>query len=180
MTLPLLPIERLNERHSGISQGLALAFHEAIRICLDRHHTSPVSFNVDDAANSTATELRWPPTNPELVNAWANDIDTTEAGAYGVCIAAVELFRNLFAVRRAETGTGADYYLAPQGGGEFDLEDCIRLEVSGTDSGSATEVRARLLAKVAQTRRGACNLPAVASVVGFFVRRIALSEVVTK
>ena len=45
-------------------------------------------------------------------SAWANDIDATEAGAYCVCLAAVEAVEQLVAVRRAETLTGADWFVA--------------------------------------------------------------------
>ena len=73
-----------------------------------------------------------PPPDVRTLNAHANEIDATEAGAYGVSLAAVEAISGLVAVRRAETLTGADWYIAPQGTDADDLESCIRLEVSGT------------------------------------------------
>lgn len=91
-------------------------------------------------------------------------------------IAAAELARGLFAVRRAKTGTGADYYLAPSDADVEDLEECYRLEVSGTDAGTEREVRQRVLQKVEQAHRGASNLPAVAGVVGFTVRLIVFAD----
>jgi hypothetical protein len=90
-------------------------------------------------------------------------------------LAAVELSDELFAVRRAETKTGADYYVAPAGASPEDLEDCIRLEVSGTDRGNLSDVAQRLKKKLEQAARGACNLPAMAGVVGFRARVILLS-----
>jgi hypothetical protein len=112
-----------------------------------------------------------------MLNAWANDIDTTESGAYGVCLAAVEVEERLVAVRRAETLTGADWYVAPIGTQTDDLEGCFRLEVSGVDSGGRAVVDARLRQKVEQTRRGASNRPAIASVVGFKERAVAIQIV---
>jgi hypothetical protein len=44
--------------------------------------------------------------------AWANTTDTTETGAYGIAIAAVEVTDGLVTVARAETRTGADYAIA--------------------------------------------------------------------
>jgi hypothetical protein len=80
-------------------------------------------------------------------------------------------------VRRAETLTGADWYVAPIGTDPVDLEDCFRLEVSGIDAGGRSIVDARLKQKVDQTRRGASNLPAIASVVGFKELAIAIQKV---
>ncbi|BAS59514.1 hypothetical protein NIES2135_09560 [Leptolyngbya boryana NIES-2135] len=109
-------------------------------------------------------------------NAWANQDDATRDGAYACALAAVELSRDLVALRRAETRTGADYYIAPIGTALDDLENCFRLEVSGTDLSSA-EVRRRLQEEVAQARRGSSNLPAIAAVVGFRANLIMISSV---
>lgn len=76
-----------------------------------------------------AVEFPWP--TDLVMKAWANHIDTTEAGAYGVSLAAVEVKSQLVAVRRAETLTGADWYVAPIGSDPDDLENCYRLEISG-------------------------------------------------
>jgi len=111
------------------------------------------------------------------LNTYAVSIDATEDGAYGVCLAAIEAEENLIAVRRAETLTGADWYVAPVGTSPGDLEDCYRLEVSGLDTGNRAAVEARLRQKVEQTRRGASNLPAIASVVGFKELAIAIQKV---
>lgn len=111
------------------------------------------------------------------LNAWANDIDTTESGAYGVCLAAVEAVEQLVAVRRAETHTGADFYVAPIGTDPQDLETCFRLEVSGVDAGSKSVINARLRQKVEQTRRGNSNVPAIAAVVGFKELAVAIQRV---
>jgi hypothetical protein len=91
-------------------------------------------------------------------------------------LAAVELSNGLVAVRRAETETGADYYVAPKGRMQFDLEECWRLEVSGVDRGPEDTVRQRLRAKLAQAARGHSNLPALAGVVGFRARLILLAK----
>jgi hypothetical protein len=111
------------------------------------------------------------------VDAWANTTDTTEAGAYGCVIASVELSRGLFAMRRVETGTGADYYVGPEGAGVDDLEDCLRLEVSGVGDGGENAVKKRLLEKVSQAQRGNSSLPAVAGVIGFSERLVMLKGV---
>ena len=108
-------------------------------------------------------------------NAYANAIDTTETGAYAVSLLVIEAVMGLVGVRRAETLTGADWYIAPEGVEIMDLENCIRLEVSGTSAPNTSEINRRLRDKIAQAARGESNLPAIASVVGFQVLQVAIS-----
>lgn len=110
--------------------------------------------------------------------AWANTTDTTRDGAYACELAGVEELRGVVAVRRAETGTGADYYVGPPGAGEDDLENCVRLEVSGADGGDYRYMANRLLQKVSQARSGNSSLPALAGVIGFSARLLMLRDVV--
>lgn len=174
---PSLKLDQLHERHIGLTVSLAGTFTEAASVCLNRHHVSPVEMAVYRNASSNNRLVEFDKPNNHTLNAWANDIDTTECGAYGVCLAAVEVEEGLVAVRRAETLTGADWYVAPIGTDPEDLENCFRLEVSGIDSGGRPVVKTRLNQKVDQTRRGASNLPAIASVVGFKVLTIAIQKV---
>ena len=172
-----LLIDSLHDRHIGLTPAISETFCEAASVCLNRHHKSPVSMDVQSKNGSNARLVEFNKPDTRILNAWANDIDTTEAGAYGICLAAVEVEEDLVAVRRAETLTGADWYVSPTGSDPEDLENCLRLEVSGTDAGNETEVKYRLLKKVEQTKRGASNLPAIASVVGFKVKKIAIQKV---
>src|SRR3989338_5681746 len=172
-----LPLESLHERHSGLTPALSDTFLEAASVCLSRHHDSPVEIEIlrNGETNTRLAEFEKP--DARTINAWSNDIDTTEIGAYGVCLAAVEIEEQLIAIKRAETLTGADWYIAPIGTAPDDLELCFRLEVSGLDSGSRSAIDTRLRQKIEQTRRGASNLPAIASVVGFKERIIAIKKV---
>ena len=174
---PKLRLESLHERHVGLTPSLASAFYEAASVCLSRHHDSPVEFEIGRNGGTSTRLVEFQKPNARVLNAWANDIDATEDGAYCVCLAAVEVEEQLVAVKRAETLSGADWYVAPVGTAPDDLERCFRLEVSGLDSGSRSAVEARLRQKVDQTRRGASNLPAIASVVGFKERAVAIQKV---
>lgn len=176
-TKPKLRLEALHERHTGLTASLGGTFFEAASVCLSRHHDSPVDMKVVCNGDASTQSVEFQKPDGRILNAWANDIDTTESGAYGVCLAAVEVEENLVAVRRAETLTGADWYVAPIGTEPGDLENCFRLEVSGIDAGGQSVVDARLWQKIEQTRRGASNLPAIASVVGFKERAIAIQRV---
>jgi hypothetical protein len=164
-------------RHWGLTQAVAANNAEAAAVCLSRHHSPPATFSVESRATTNKAQVEWVPPDPRTLAAWNNRIDTTEMGACACAIAAAELARGLLAVRRAETGTGADYYLAPPHVGVEDLEGCYRLEVSGTDADAEREVRQRVLRKVEQARRGNSNLPAVAGVVGFAASLIVLADV---
>ena len=174
---PGLRLEALHQRHTGLTESLGGAFAEAASVCLSRHHESPVEIKIvcNGEASMQAVVFRKP--DARVLNAWANNIDTTETGAYCVSLAAVESEEQLIAVRRAETLTGADWYVAPVGTEPGDLENCFRLEVSGVDSGGQAVVDARLRQKIDQTRRGSSNLPAIASVVGFKEKAIAIQKV---
>ena len=175
-TKPILPIYELDQRHSGVTKAIADTYAEAASVCLDRHHQSPIDMNLDCDGNALVAIAQWQDIDTRTEAAWANKIDTTEFGAYACALGAVELLDGLVAVRRAETLTGADYYVAPQGAELDDLEDCLRLEVSGVDQGSSAVVRQRLVRKLSQAARGDSNLPARAAVVGFMERIILMAD----
>lgn len=177
MESAILPFHRLAERHSGVTPAIGESYTEAARVCLDRHHTSPITMvihwpGVEIPMRETIAE--WAETTSRERQAWANETDTTEQGAYGFAFAAIEL-HGFFAVRRAETRTGADYYIAAPGVPTDDLENCLRLEISGVDRGEEQSIRQRLRQKVQQALSGASSLPAIAAVIGFRARMIALA-----
>ena len=127
-----------------------------------------------------AAIAEWAAADERVKNAWANEIDATEAGAYGLALAGVELVKGLVAVRRAQTRTGADYYLGAAGAIPEDLEGCYRLEISGIDRGTASAIKARLRQKVEQAEKGESNLPAIAAVVEFSTVHIVSADVEQK
>ena len=153
---------------------------EAARVCLDRHHRSPTEFNLHGANGaSTAAVVEWPQADERMQRAYGNEIEATEFGACASVLAAVELVDGLVAIGRADTGTGADYYMAPKGTTIEDLEgfeDVVRLEVSGVDRGSESAVNQRLKAKLAQASAGKSDLPAMAGVVGLEAKLIRLAD----
>ncbi|NER84434.1 MAG: hypothetical protein F6K42_33890 [Leptolyngbya sp. SIO1D8] len=144
-------------------------------MCLDQHHRSPKEFTLEDDKVETITRLEWDVTDDRTKRAWDRD-DAAEVGASTLAIAAVELSRSMFAIRRAGKPTGADYYISLNNENLEDLEDCFRLEVSGTKSDKA-EVKRRLPIKIQQTIRGNSNLPAIVAIVGFQVQLILLHTV---
>ncbi len=58
-----------------------------------------------------------------------------------------------------------------------DLEECLRLEVSGVDAGNRRDVTTRLLQKIRQTREGKSSLPALAGVFGFNAKLLMVRDV---
>ena len=177
MNKDLLPIQDMANRHQGLTQAIADCLLEGARVCLDRHHKSPVDFVIDKSGSQRRAVAEWDQTDDRTRGAWKNEIDTTEAGACACTLAAVELSTGFVAVHRAETRTGADYYVAPAGETIEDLEHCIRLEVSGVDRGDLGSISRRLTEKVEQARSGDSNLPAMAGVTGFRSRVILLSPI---
>jgi hypothetical protein len=172
--IPDLRISGLASRHPGLTCAIADNYLEAARVCLDRHHAPPTQFILTGDRETLDASLAWLQTDDRVRNAWANESDATHDGAYGCALAAVEVLENLVAIRRAETLSGADYYVGLRHQSFEDLEGCWRLEVSGTDRGNAALIFHRLGQKLSQVMRGRSNLPAMACVVGFRVRKIIL------
>jgi hypothetical protein len=91
-------------------------------------------------------------------------------------LASVEVEFGLVTYGRADTKTGADWYVGLPGDMEDD-ENPLRLEVSGSDQGNSSDISRRLREKVEQARRGISELPAIAGVVGFLARTISFEKV---
>jgi hypothetical protein len=172
-THPILPLDDLADRHPGLTRAIAAGYLEAASVCLSRYHQTPTNFEVQDHDESIIVTVEWAPPPPQTRMAWANTTDTTEAGAYACGIAVIAQMRGLYAVKRAEMLTGSDYYIGPPGHDGSDLENCYRLEISGTDL-ATLNVRQRLRAKLNQLRSGKSDLPAIAVVVGFKVSLILI------
>lgn len=170
----------LSNRHHGVTPAISAAYAEAASLCLGRHHTSPQNVILKDGIKETQTVAEWEPADQRIQDGWANQDDATEFGAYGLALAAAELTRGLVAVRRAETRTGADYYLGPPNREAEDLETSLRLEVSGTDRGNDAVIESRLREKLKQAERGTSNLPAIAIIVGFAALKIVSADVERK
>ena len=135
MKSPLLPINNMSDQHIGLTPALSETYLEAARVCLDRHHVSPQEFLLKKEPSQKNVLIEWEEADERCRAAWGNLHDAVRDGAYACAIAAAELFLGLFAVRRAETLTGADYYISPLNNKSDDLEDCWRLEVSGSMMG---------------------------------------------
>jgi hypothetical protein len=174
-----LPIFEMDERHPGLTEHIAGGYCQAAYVTLDRHHSPPADFTVRFSGLEERVPVRWPGVTERWRRAWNNQPDRTEAGAYAMAIAAVELLEGLVAIGRAEQGTGADYYLGKPDVEYDDFESAIRLEVTGTESSSVAEVARALRVKVVQLGAGNSNLPGRACAVGYRVGLI-LSEVFEK
>ena len=91
VTRSRLPIHDLSARHPGLTDAVGAYHTEAARVCLDRHHRSPIDFQIDNGGVSLSASAEWEVTDERTKNAHANDVDATEAGAYACTLAAVEL-----------------------------------------------------------------------------------------
>jgi hypothetical protein len=176
LTVPNLPLADMHLRHPGLTQAMARMFYEAASVCLSRHHSRPTKIKIDRGGAENEAEVDWLPNSGSLQAAYANTIDTTENGAYGVALAAIEFTAELVAIQRAETLSGADYYVAPKGASYDDFEEALRFEVSGTDLGGRSQCDNRLATKIEQTKAANHSMPAIAGVVGFSQRLVLLSE----
>ena len=163
-------------RHPGVSAAVCESFTEAAEVCLARHHAPPqTSLQVACTGKESLKSLKWGAPDQTAQRSWRNRDDATRDGAYIVALAVVEYELGMVALSRADTRTGADYYIgSPE---SFDLEDAFRLEVSGLDEGGLADMRRRLKIKEDQASRGNSFLPAYASVVGFREATVSVSLV---
>ena len=79
---PILPIHNMEQRHSGLTKAVADSYSEAAGVCLDRHHKSPSTFDLERHGARSAASVEWQSPDAHTQNAWANETDATEAGAY--------------------------------------------------------------------------------------------------
>jgi hypothetical protein len=172
-----LNLENMGSRHPGLTEAVAACYSEAARVCLDRHHRPPIDFAFQNGAETFTVIIPWEPADDRTRRAWANEIDTTESGAYGCALATVERVLGLVAIGRAETLTGADYYIGSPDADPDDLEGCFRLEVSGTNQHMRAAIARTLREKVNQAASGKSSLPAIAIVIGFSARVILVETV---
>jgi hypothetical protein len=171
-----LVLSALDGRHPGVTAAIGQCYCEAAAVCVERYHQTPLDCRVRADGADQSVALSWTPPEPRTIDAWANTSDATRDGAYGVSLLAIEDIYGLVAIRRAETLSGADYYLASASKQSSELEASLRLEVSGTHL-SRDVVNRRLAAKVRQLRSGRSNLPGLAVVVGFKEALVAMQKV---
>lgn len=169
---PLPDLAALHLRHPGLYEPLCQAYADAAAICLSECHTSPVEMGIRCGDTACIRELAWNEPSQKALASWRNQDEATEQGACSIALATVEAELGMVGLSRAETRTGADFYIAMPGQG---LEQSRRLEVSGTRSSVARDLQVRLRQKIQQARRGRSNLPALACVVGFRVRAIVMA-----
>jgi hypothetical protein len=169
---PALPaLDRLHERHIGLTRSVCLSYAEAASVTLSCHHSSPTVFSISSEVGHRQRSVRWSVPDERTCRAWANSDDSTRDGACALALSAMECELGWVALARAETRSGADYYV-----GRADMEGAHRLEISGTDRGDEGYFRRRLERKLRQASRGNSALPALACVVGFKIRQIVIAR----
>lgn len=176
MEFSKLPLKHLSDRHFGLTVEIASNYYQAACVCLSRDHSSPQEFFLQVDNTSKEAVIEWDSPDTRCKSAWANKDDATRDGAYAVAIAATEMYLKLYTVSRAQTRTGADYLVSFDPSPPQDLENCYRLEVSGT-SLDGHEIDRRLHDKVSQLINGGREFPAYAVVVGFKVKKVLIKKV---
>lgn len=172
---PALPdLYLLHQRHPGLYSPLSVAYADAAALCFAETHESPTDMEINCGQDSSVREVSWRQPTEEARASWANQDDATRDGAYCVSLAVLEAELGLVGLERADRRTGADFYVGPPG---TDLEESYRLEISGVRAGDRRAVSSRLREKMEQTRHGSSDRPALACVVGFAARIVALARV---
>ena len=173
---PDLPIHGMAQRHPGLSEAAAAYLVEALRVCLDRHHTSPTTFAILTEDGESSTRINWESADQTMQASHRNELDATRDGAYACVIAALELVSGLVVISQAWHGSGADFYVAPPNTDRNDLELLTRLEVSGIDHGSQPLLAARVREKLEQLAAADPRGPGIAGVALFSERWVRFAE----
>lgn len=176
MSSASISLAGLDEWHPCITPALAEVMFEAARVCLDRHHAPPIDLETRTDNHWDTVHLDWPPSDNRLRRAWGNQIEAIEWGAVGVALAYAGQIAGLLAVRRAQRGSGADYFMIREDADLHDLEARIRLEISGVERGNLADLNRRLAQKVEQLGRGRPAGLGVAVVVGFSARTLCIAR----
>jgi hypothetical protein len=176
MPIPKLPLEEMSSRHPGLIPCLEETCKKSAAVILDKYYRSPEVFLLRDDKNEFDSLVEWEEPDARTKAALNNKDDSKCDGAYIISLAALELSRGMVAIGRTDILSGADYYVAPIGSELDDLENAYKLEVSGTES-DLSGFKTRLNDKVEQAKRGNCNLPALAAVVGYKIKQISIKTV---
>jgi hypothetical protein len=159
--------DHLKSGNLGISAVYA-SFAEAASYCLHlNQHSNPVQLSLTGDVSASGA-FRWSDIDERHSKTWADTQEATEYGAYGVAIVIAARITGIPYVERAAKPTGIDYWLGDGSDEDGVFQRTAQLEVSGILNGDEIDIRARLNAKLLQTKRSdqTC-LPAYAGIVEF-------------
>lgn len=161
----ILKLDNLGNGLPGITKPFGATLAEAAAVCLEQQgHASGVTMEVNGAMDCSY-DVCWPEVTEQMRRCY-NDLEVaTENGAYAVAIPIVRELTGYTVVERSRKGTGFDYWLGEES--ELPFQNKARLEVSGIRRGNDAGIRARMKAKLDQTKPSDGILPAYAAVVEF-------------
>jgi hypothetical protein len=163
-----LSFDALKNGRLGISAVYGSFLAEAASHCLQcNDHVNPVLLSVTGDVCMPGS-LKWRDVTERDEGTWADLQEATEYGAYGMAIIVVLRLTDTPRVERSAKETGVDYWMGEGKDQRGIFQRAARLEVSGILKGNKTKVAARLVEKVAQTKRSDhAGLPAYVVIVDF-------------
>lgn len=164
---------KLSDLHKGIpalTEAWSGVLEEASIFCLNKEsHNSGVIITVDGIFNRQYSVVWSRIVDETMKRCYGDKEDAVQWAACGIAILLILNSTNFNVIERSKKGTGFDYWL----GNKEDIEVNIflgkaRLEVSGIQRGSDSEISRRIKIKLAQTDKSdEMNLPVYAIVVEF-------------
>jgi hypothetical protein len=167
----VLDLSRLKRGRKALTKAYGTVMAQNAAVSLDRQgHKSPVSLTASGKLEEVF-DLVWFPATDQMHRSFCDDKKAASEGAYGVAILIMEVvygqspvFQS--AVRSDGDATGIDYWMAAIGDRKYVWVS--RLEVSGINKGTASEVNTRLRVKANQSKRSdSSGLPAYIIIVEF-------------
>ncbi len=136
----------------GITRDYANVISACAGICLTHHgHPTPVELKIDGDTEQVIS-LSWREATATEMACYgvAQDSDVIRWGAECVAVRLAARLLGLEVIKKAQKGTGIDFWLGDAKLRHFGMQDLIRLEVSGILEDNESEYRRRLREKLAQ------------------------------
>lgn len=130
---------------------------EAASVCLARHGHAQRTIVVVSGLDSLGFELLWKPASPAAMDSHADREVASEYGAYAVAILLIQTLTGMVVLQRSVKGTGVDFWLGmPDRQRTLDPNNPFysahaRLEVSGLDKATPSQINTRLRLKIRQS-----------------------------
>lgn len=164
---------KLSDLHNGIptlTKSMSGVLEEASVFCLDKEgHTSGVKITIDGLFERQY-EIVWSTTVDETMKrCYGDKEDAVQWAACGIALLLILDSTDFTAIERSRKGTGFDYWLGTKDDIKINIfRGKARLEVSGIQRGSDSDISRRLRLKLKQTEKSDnIELPAYATVVEF-------------
>jgi hypothetical protein len=151
----------------ALTRAAGQSLAEAAAVCLElQDHAIGVRF-VKTGLMSEDFHLLWSPATEQAKRTYADTQVATELGACAIALLFVQEQLGKVVIERSAKGTGFDYWIGDDPGGDIPFQGLARLEVSGILAGTRAQIQARIAQKKKQMDPTDASAPGFVAVVEF-------------